>query len=161
SRRTSAARAASPSSPSTSSGSAITPPTSRRWSSSCARASTSGTPRPRISSGAISERGTPARGLRPSVVPVRRLARLDPQRQPVLLRRQGAGGVGGEGARRGVGLVEVEDDLPVLREVGVEEPAGRIGLLVARLVPEYVEQLHSTRLLEDRLEPEVAPAQAE
>src|SRR6266704_3509680 len=83
------------------------------------------------------------------------LARLDAQRHPVLGRRKRAGRVGGERARRVVGLVEVEDDPPVLRQVGVKEAPGRVGLLAAGLVADDEEELPGVLLLEYALQPDL------
>src|SRR5213594_3790661 len=89
------------------------------------------------------------------------LARLDPDRQMVLLRRQGAGRVGSEGARRTVRLVEVQDDPAVLRSLAVEEPPRSVGLLAARPVTEDVEELLRAGFLQDWLEAELPPAERE
>ena len=73
------------------------------------------------------------------------------------LRRQRAGGEGGEGAGRVVGLVEVERDRAALGQVGVEEAPRAVGLLSARRVAEDEEELLRVRGLEDAVEPHRLP----
>src|SRR5688572_113827 len=77
---------------------------------------------------------------------------LDADRQAVLLRRQRTGRELGEGAGRVLGAVEVEDDAAVAGEVGVEEPAAAVGLLLAGGVGEDEEQARGVGRLEDGVE---------
>src|SRR5215472_10050353 len=68
------------------------------------------------------------------------LARLDLNRQMILARRQRAGGIRGESAGGIVGLVEIEDDLSLMRRRGVQKAAGGISSLAARQVAKDEEQ---------------------
>src|SRR5450759_1309616 len=74
-------------------------------------------------------------------MPVLLFAGLDTHRQPVLRRRQRAGGVGGERAGWVVGLIEIEHDVAVGRQGGVEKTARAVGFPGAGLIAEYVEKL--------------------
>src|SRR6185437_12260572 len=56
----------------------------------------------------------------------RLLAGVNRDREAIAGRRQRAGGVGRERARRIERSIEIEDDAPAPRQVGVEEAAGRI-----------------------------------
>ena len=78
-----------------------------------------------------------------------------------MLGRQRASRELGERAGRAVRLVEVEDDLPVLGHLGVEEAPSRVGPLPRRLVGEDEEQLRGLRLLEDGIERDLAIPDAE
>src|SRR6266540_1724186 len=89
------------------------------------------------------------------------LARLDADIEAILPGRQRAGRERGERARRRVRLVEIEYDLAVLRRLGMEEPAGGVGVLSRRHVLEDEEQLLGVGLLEDRVEAELTAAKLE
>src|SRR5687767_13661020 len=85
------------------------------------------------------------------------LAGLDAEGEAVLRRRERAGRVAREGARRAVGAVEVERDAAVgAGRVGVEVAPRAVGLLAARLVGEDDEELLAP-LLPERLQPVLAP----
>src|SRR5262249_25553193 len=108
------------------------------------------------SGGGSGSRGRGPEGQSPSLtsmVAVAQLARLAPHGEAVLLGGQRTGRVRRERTGRVVRLVEVEDDLPVLRQFAVEEAAGGIRLLAARAVLEDEEELGRVRLLEHALEP--------
>src|SRR2546425_984332 len=60
----------------------------------------------------------------------RQLAGFDPHWQNILLGRQRASGIWRERARRIFRLVEIQLDLPVAWQRGVEESSGAVGLLV-------------------------------
>src|SRR4051794_9349365 len=96
-----------------------------------------------------------------SVQAVVQLARLDSQRQVVRLGRQGAGRETGEGAGRGVRLVEVQHPRAVAGLVRVEEAPAAVGLVPAGLVAKDEEQLLGVRLFVNRLESQVLPLQRE
>src|SRR6202162_3526331 len=66
---------------------------------------------------------------------------LDPDRKPVLLRRERAGGVGSERAGRIVGLVEIQKHLAVFGKLGVEKPARGIGSFGAGFIAKYEEEV--------------------
>src|ERR1039458_8106714 len=89
------------------------------------------------------------------------LTGFDANSQPVLRRRQRAGGVGGEGAGRVVGFVEVEHHLAVFGQRGIQEAAGAIGFPGGGLVAEDEEELLRARLFENRVESEFLAVEAE
>src|SRR3954470_6514897 len=60
--------------------------------------------------------------------------------QPVLRRRQRTGGIGRESARRVPGLVEIEDQLAVLRQRGVEKTRRPIRFLATGAIGKNKEQ---------------------
>ena len=73
------------------------------------------------------------------------LARLDPDRQPVLRRRERAGRVRREDARRVVGLVEVEHGPAVRGRWDVDESAAAVRLAAVRQSPKTTNQSVSPR----------------
>ncbi len=74
-------------------------------------------------------------------MPVIQLPGLNPNRQPILLRRQRARRIRRKRTRRVLGLVEVHHHLAVLREIGVEESSGRIGLFPASEIAKDKEEM--------------------
>ena len=81
-----------------------------------------------------------------SSVPREHLPRLDRHRQPVVRRRQRAGRVRRERARRRVGPVEVEDDLTVTGGSAYRNRPRAVAGLARRRVTEDEEQLGLARL---------------
>src|SRR5262252_8817771 len=86
------------------------------------------------------------------VVTVFQLAGLDRDVETVLRRRQRAGRIRRECARRGVGLVEVQNYLPFFWHFGVQETAGAVSRLARRKIPEYEEE---PVVFKDRIQPVV------
>src|ERR1035437_6808919 len=93
-------------------------------------------------------------------MPVILLPRFDSHRQPVLLGRQGARGIGRERTGRVVGLVEVQHDLVAARQVRIQEPACAVGLFAAGLVAKDEEQARGGRF-ENRIKAQFLAVQAE
>ena len=79
-------------------------------------------------------------------------AGLNPHRQPIIRRRQRAGGVRSESARRIDGLVEIEHHAAFLGQGRVEETASAVGFATAGLIAKNVKQLLCIRRFEDRVE---------
>src|SRR2546423_4821744 len=92
------------------------------------------------------------------IVPL--LACLDLDLQFVSRRRQRAGRVGRERARRILGFVEIEDDLAVHRLLRVEESSGLVSLAPVRAVAEDNEK-RSAIILQHRLKRTLFAVEAE
>src|SRR5256714_9100409 len=84
------------------------------------------------------------------------LARIDPELQAVLRRRQRTGREVIQRARRVEGLVEIHPRRMALRQRDVQEPSPAVGLMSAGAVGEHDEQLLVARRLQHGIEPPLA-----